>query len=196
MEPGQLNEVLRLGSLALYAVGPLLALGSLWSREFKPAAGRVRVQGWRWYVPSVLLPIEWLLPPVLIALGVGEVPAGWTAVRLLGFAVGLGGAALIVWASLLLGKFLIHEAALLPEHTLVTAGPYRFVRHPVYSGYLALLLGTGVAGLNVWLLLLWPVSCLGILIQAGAEEQLLQAKFRRDHEEYVNRTGRLIPRLR
>ena len=37
-------------------------------------------------------------------------------------------------------------------------GPYRFIRHPVYAGYLALLLGSGVASLNICLWLLWPVS--------------------------------------
>jgi hypothetical protein len=65
----------------------------------------------------------------------------------------------------------------------------------VYAGYLALLLGTGVATLNVWLLLLWPVSLLGIRIQAGSEEQLLAERFGQDYERYVRRTGRLVPRF-
>jgi hypothetical protein len=43
----------------------------------------------------------------------------------------------------------------------------------VYTGYLALLLGSGVTSLNVCLWLLWPISLLGILIQAASEEQLL-----------------------
>jgi len=88
-------------------------------------------------------------------------------------AVGLAGAVLLVWASLRLGKLLIHEAAIRVDHALIEGGPYRFVRHPVYAGYLALLLGSGVASLNFCLLLIWPVSLLGILIQAASEEQLL-----------------------
>jgi protein-S-isoprenylcysteine O-methyltransferase Ste14 len=63
----------------------------------------------------------------------------------------------------------------------------------VYAGYLALLLGSGVASLNVCLLLIWPVSLLGILIQAASEEQLLRARFGQDYERYVGRTGRLVP---
>jgi protein-S-isoprenylcysteine O-methyltransferase Ste14 len=70
------------------------------------------------------------------------------------------------------------------------------MRHPVYTGYLALLLGTGVATLNVWLLALWPVSLAGILVQAGSEERVLGARFGPAYERYVNRTGQLVPRLR
>jgi protein-S-isoprenylcysteine O-methyltransferase len=143
-----------------------------------------------------LLPVEWLLPPALIALRAGEIQAGRLPVRVAGLAAGLAGAVLLAWAAIGLGRFLMHEAAVRDDHALVVSGPYRLVRHPVYTGYLALLLGSGVASLNVWLLLLWPVALLGILIQAASEEQLLAARFGRDYERYVRRTGRLVPRFR
>ena len=104
-------------------------------------------------------------------------------------------AVVLLWASVLLGPLLVHEAAVREDHALIESGPYRFVRHPVYAGYLALLLGTGVATLNVWLLLLWPVSLLGILIQAGSEEQILDERFGQEYQRYVRRTGRLVPRF-
>jgi protein-S-isoprenylcysteine O-methyltransferase Ste14 len=71
---------------------------------------------------------------------------------------------LLVWALVLLGRLLIHEAAVREDHALIESGPCRFIRHPVYVGYLALLLGSGVASLNVCLWFIWPVSFLGILI--------------------------------
>jgi protein-S-isoprenylcysteine O-methyltransferase Ste14 len=188
-----MSVALRLSSLALFAIGPLVAVLALLRRGLKPSATLDRIKGWRWYVPVVLLPVEWLLPPVLIALRIGEIEAGWLPVRCVGLAVGLAGAVLLVWASVLLGRFLIHDAAVREDHTLIASGPYRFVRHPVYAGYLALLLGTGIASLNVGLLLLWPVSLLGILIQAASEEQLLGVRFGQDYERYVGRTGRLVP---
>src|SRR5262245_19471575 len=144
-------EALRVCSVALYAVGTGVALLALLRRRLRPSPTLYRVKGWRWYVPTILLPVEWLLPPALIALRVGEIQANCLTVRILGFVIGLGGAALLVWASVLLGRFFVHEAAIVQDHALVTCGPYRFVRHSVYSGYLALLLGTGVAALNVWL---------------------------------------------
>jgi len=188
-----MSEALRLSSLALFAVGPVVAVLALLRRRLKPSPTLSRIRGWRWYVPVVLLPVEWLLPPALIAVRVGEIEAGWLPVRVVGLAIGLAGAVLLVWASVLLGRFMIHEAAVREDHTLIESGPYRFVRHPVYMGYLALLLGSGVASLNVCLVLLWPVSLLGILIQAASEEQLLTAKFGQDYERYVGRVGRLVP---
>jgi protein-S-isoprenylcysteine O-methyltransferase Ste14 len=65
----------------------------------------------------------------------------------------------------------------------------------VYAGYLALLLGSGVASLNICLWLIWPVSFIGILIQTASEEQLLGERFGQDYERYARRTGRLLPRL-
>ena len=191
-----MSEALRLSSLALFAVGPVVAVLALLRRRLKPSPTLTRIRGWRWYVPAVLLPAEWLLPPILIALRIGEIEAGWLPLRVAGLAVGLAGAVLLAWSSVVLGRFMIHEAAVRDDHALIESGPYRFVRHPVYAGYLALLLGSGIASLNVCLLLIWPVSLLGILIQAASEEQLLKARFGQDYERYVGRTGRLVPRFK
>ena len=190
-----MTETLRLLSLALFAVGPVVAVRALRRRRLEPSPLRSRVRSWRWYVPSILLPAEWLLPPLLIALRIGEMDVGWLPVRVVGLAVGLAGAVLLTWSAVLLGRFLMHEAAVREDHALIGNGPYRFVRHPVYAGYLALLLGSGVASLNICLWLLWPVSLIGILIQAASEEQLLGERFGQDYDCYVRRTGRLLPRL-
>ena len=191
-----MTDALRLLALALFAVGPVVAVLALLRRGREPSPLRSRIRGWRWYVPAVLLPAEWLLPPILIALRIGEIEAGWLPLRVAGLAVGLAGAVLLTWSSAVLGRFMIHEAAVRDDHALVRAGPYRFVRHPVYAGYLALLFGSGVASLNVCLWLLWPVSLIGILIQAASEEQLLRERFGQDYECYARRTGRLVPRPR
>lgn len=185
----------RLYFVALYAIGPVVALFALRGRRSQPRAAEDRVKGWRWHVPTVLLPIEWLLPPGFILLGIGELQAEWLLVRLLGFAVSLCGAIVLLWASATLGRFLVHEATVFQDHALVTRGPYRFVRHPIYSGYLALLLGSGIGMLNVCLLLLWPLSFLGILVQAGSEELLLGSKFADLYQGYAGRTGRWLPRV-
>jgi protein-S-isoprenylcysteine O-methyltransferase Ste14 len=191
-----MSEALRLSSLALFAVGPVVAVLALLRRESKPSATLCRIKGWRWYVPVALLPVEWLLPPALIAFRVGAIETGWLPAQVVGLVIGLAGAVLLVWASVLLGRFLMHEAAIREDHALVARGPYLFVRHPVYTGYLALLLGSGIASLNVGLWLLWPVSLLGILIQAASEEQILGERFGQDYQRYVRQTGRLVPRFR
>jgi protein-S-isoprenylcysteine O-methyltransferase Ste14 len=191
-----MSEILRLSSLTLFAVGPVVAVLALLRRAVKPSPTLSRVSGWRGYVPALLLPVEWLLAPALIALRVGEIEADWLPLRGAGLAVGLAGTVLLAWASVLLGRLMLHEAAVRADHALVEIGPYRFVRHPVYAGYLALLLGSGVAALNVCVMLLWPVSLLGILLQAASEEQVLRARFGQDYERYAGRTGRLAPRFK
>ncbi len=187
-------QALRLCFLALYAVGPLVALLALSRRGCRASTAKCRVGGWRWYIPAILLPIEWLLPPAFILLELGEVQAGWLPVRCLGLVVSLCGALVLIWASTVLGRFLVHEASVLPDHVLIVRGPYRFLRHPIYAGYLALLLGSGLGMLNVWLLLLWPFSLFGILVQAGLEERLLGSKFGEVYQGYARRTGQFIPR--
>jgi len=188
-----MGEVLRMSALTLFAVGPAVAMLALWRRSRESSRILSRISGWRRYVPAVLLPIEWIVAPALIAFRVGEIDAGWLPVRLVGLAVSVAGAAVLVWASAVLGRFMMHAAAVSENHTLVERGPYRFVRHPVYAGYLALLLGCGLASLNVCVLLLWPVSFLGILIQTGSEERLLQEQLTQTYERYMQRTGRLFP---
>jgi protein-S-isoprenylcysteine O-methyltransferase len=190
-----MSEFFRMSSLALFASGPMVAVLALICRRLKTSATLYRIKGWRWYLPPVLLPIEWLLPPILIALQVGEIEAAWTAVRVAGLTVGLGGAVLLVFSAVVLGRFLVHEASVREDHTLIASGPYRFVRHPVCAGYLGLLLGNGVASLNVCVMLLWPVSLLGILIQAASEEEILVARFGQEYERYVGMIGRLVPRF-
>jgi protein-S-isoprenylcysteine O-methyltransferase Ste14 len=187
---------LRFYFLSLYAIGPVISLVVLLRRGLKPSTAQYKVKDWRRYIPTVLLPFEWLLPPALILLGFGEVRAEWLPARLSGCAVSACGIALLVWASVSLGRFLVHGAAVFEDHTLVTSGPYHFVRHPIYLGYLALLLGSVLGTLNVCLFLLWPLSLLGIVFQADAEEQLLDAKFTDAYQSYAERSGRFIPRLR
>jgi len=62
-----MSEALRLSSLALFAVGPAVAVLAQLRRRLKPSPTLFRIRGWRWYVPVVLLPVEWLLSPALIA---------------------------------------------------------------------------------------------------------------------------------
>src|SRR2546430_2137411 len=102
-----MSEVLRLSSLALFAVGPVVAVLALLRRRLKPSPTLSRIRGWPRSVRVVLRRVGGLLPPALIARGVGEMGGGWLRGGVGGLAVGLGGAALLLWGSALLGRFMI-----------------------------------------------------------------------------------------
>jgi protein-S-isoprenylcysteine O-methyltransferase Ste14 len=167
-----LNDLLRSYFLVFYAAG--IAVISL--RALPALFGRVRVaarpSGLRAHLPFVLISFHWLLPPIVILLRFGELSIDTAALRLFGLALSLYAAVLLLWAPLVLGRFLLPYAAVLEDHELVTSGPFRFVRHPVYSANLALFLGSALGTLNVCLLLLWPIAVLGFATEARIEERL------------------------
>ena len=146
-------------------------------------------------LPPLLVLFIFVLPPVLIFTRVGELDVQWSPVRVLGFIVSLYAAVMLLWAAAVLGRFLVPQAAILPGHALFTSGPYRFVRHPAYSGDLALWLGVALGTANVLLLLLWPVSVFGTYLQTRQEDALLASKFRAAYESYAKRTGAVVPRF-
>jgi len=76
---------------------------------------------------------------------------------------------------------------------LVTRGPYRVVRHPLYLGELTATLGLAIGAQQVWLALAAWVVCLSVqLVRTRYEEQGLRTAFP-EYEEYSRRTKRLIP---
>ena len=106
-------------------------------------------------------------------------------------ATGLGFA---VWARRHLGQEWSPVVALKEEQTLIRGGPYRFVRHPIYSGMLLALLATGLA-IGEWRAVLGFLAALiGILRRVKAEEAQLRAAFP-DYDRYCAETAALIPRL-
>ena len=82
------------------------------------------------------------------------------------------------------------------KNRLCSAGPFRFVRHPMYAGG-ALLLGTGLALiLNSWILLLCPILwCFILSALVRKEEKMMETVFGEEYKTYAARTGRLLPRI-
>ena len=101
-------------------------------------------------------------------------------------------AALMLWARLSFGLRSFHAAANPTEGHLVTAGPYRFIRHPIYSAILTFIWAGAISHsmpLNIALAL---VASLSTLVRMLSEEQLLRARYP-EYAAYAARTKRLIP---
>jgi protein-S-isoprenylcysteine O-methyltransferase Ste14 len=107
----------------------------------------------------------------------------------------LSGAALIVWTFRTLGTNLTDTVVTRQTHTLVVSGPYRWIRHPLYSSAALLVVAISLAAAN-WFFFLAGVTLLSILIvRTRIEERNLVARFGDSYQRYMARTGRFVPRL-
>jgi protein-S-isoprenylcysteine O-methyltransferase Ste14 len=147
-----------------------------WAREL-----RIRV---------VIVAVAVLLVRLGAFRGYGGKTDPWlAAVGLALFALGLGFA---VWARVHLGRNWGTPMAQKDEPELVTSGPYRLVRHPIYSGILVAGIGTAVALSWLWLT---AVALAGIyfVYSATVEERYLTEQFPHDYPRYKRSTRMLVP---
>jgi protein-S-isoprenylcysteine O-methyltransferase Ste14 len=189
-------DALRTLFLAVYGVTfAVMVVKVLPAAARNPPPARRASDRQRW-LPVALVPLGFLVPPAAMLSGWGELAAPLPAIRVAGVALALYGIGMMLAAAATLGRFLVPQAVTIADHALVTAGPYRLVRHPAYAGDLALWLGAALATANVLLLALWPLYLLGVRAQTDAEDQVLDAHFGATFRAWAARTGRLLPRLR
>jgi protein-S-isoprenylcysteine O-methyltransferase Ste14 len=105
-----------------------------------------------------------------------------------------GGIALAVWARLHLGRNWGMPMTQRAEPELVTSGPYRLVRHPIYTGLLTALLGTALVN-NLLGLIVVAVLTAYFYYCGTVEERNLAATFPTAYPEYKGKTKMLIPFL-
>jgi protein-S-isoprenylcysteine O-methyltransferase len=115
-------------------------------------------------------------------------------VTLIGVVLFLAGV-LLRWYSINhLGRFFTVDVAISAEHKVIETGPYRFVRHPSYTGALLAFVGFGLC-LRNWMAvvaLLIPITA-AFLWRIKVEERALHDALGDDYSSYAARTKRLIP---
>jgi protein-S-isoprenylcysteine O-methyltransferase Ste14 len=134
----------------------------------------------------------------------GELGWNWLNLRLVpegqastavGYGLLMAGMLFAGWARLFLGGNWSSNVTLKQDHTLIRSGPYRIVRHPIYTGLLVALLGTAIA--------LGELRCfLGVLLAAIAwkiksmsEETLMVQQFGDQYARYREQVKGLVPYL-
>ena len=116
--------------------------------------------------------------------------------RWAGIAAGVAGGMLILWTMGTLGSNLTDTVVTRKKHTLVTNGPYRWVRHPFYDSVALWFAAVSLAAAN-WFLLAGGLATLALLVvRTAAEEERLVARFGESYRAYMSRTGRFLPRVR
>ncbi len=99
---------------------------------------------------------------------------------------------LMVWARITFGRRSFHASARPTEGGLVTSGPYRFVRHPIYAAVLYFIWIGALTHLSVTSLILVVAGTAGSFFRIIAEEKLLLTRYP-EYAEYSARTKRIIP---
>jgi protein-S-isoprenylcysteine O-methyltransferase Ste14 len=145
-------------------------------------------------VPFYLSMLAYAVNPGWMAWSALALPA-W--LRWAGVIVGLATLPLLYWVFHSLGNNISETFLTKQEHHLVTHGPYRWVRHPLYAVASAAFLALGLISANGFILIMSAVILLGVaLFVVPREEGQLAAKFGDSYEEYCRRTGGLMPRLK
>jgi protein-S-isoprenylcysteine O-methyltransferase Ste14 len=143
-----------------------------------------------WWIGMALdFSLSFLLPQAAIS---------WRRTELFftGIALMLAGIALRLYAMALLGRYFTFDVAVHVGQKVIEAGPYRYIRHPSYSGALLTLAGFGLALGNLAGLAA-ALACLGFAYsyRIPVEEAALVAVMGAPYEQYMHRTWRLVPFL-
>lgn len=120
----------------------------------------------------------------------------WAPLFYVGICLMLLGIALRWYSAAVLGKYFTFDVAIQSGQALIEVGPYRYIRHPSYSGALLTLLGFGIA-LGNWVGLTVAPACLGsaYAYRIPVEEAALASALGDAYEQYMKRTWRLVPFL-
>jgi len=139
-----------------------------------------------------LSPLVYLINPAWMAwssIGLSD----W--VRWLGVGVGILCAFGIYWLFSSIGSGITPTSATRKQHTLVTSGPYRWVRHPLYAVGSSMFIAFGMMADNWFIAALGALAFVGMAIRTPKEEANLIEKFGEEYREYMKRTGRFLPKF-
>ena len=153
------------------------------------------------FILLTLRPIGWAGLLGVLTFVVNPARMAWSSVplpvslRWAGVGVGLVAAALLVWTFRSLGTNITDTVVTRREHTLVTTGPYHFVRHPFYVAAALAMTAFSLVMAN-WFLALTGVLGMSLLVmRTRTEEEHLIRRFGEKYSAYMETTGRFLPRF-
>lgn len=150
---------------------------------------RWRKRGEPWVVTQLVLFILFIVAPVA--------GGDWNRsplVGMLGIVATAFGIMVLLWSAYSLGRSLTPFPRPLDHGTLVTKGPYRVVRHPIYSGILLMLLGLALATGSLMRLVIVAILLVFFDLKSRSEERWLQERYP-EYDHYRTKVKKLIPWL-
>lgn len=102
---------------------------------------------------------------------------------------------LLYWVHHSLGAYFSARLVLQPEHSIIQNGPYRWIRHPMYSVGFLYLIGAGLLS-HSWIVGIVPTLSFTLLVWLRIQdEERMLCDLSEEYVEYMKRTGRFLPRL-
>ena len=118
-------------------------------------------------------------------------------IRIFGILFNIAGLVLLIWVHRTLGQHWSMMLELGDEHRLITKGPYSRVRHPMYTFFYIMVISTALISANLFVgvfgILTWTLL---YIVRVGDEEAMLLEQFGDEYRRYMEKTGRLLPRIR
>jgi protein-S-isoprenylcysteine O-methyltransferase Ste14 len=139
-----------------------------------------------------LSPFVYLINPAWMAWSKIGLPE-WT--RWLGVGLGIVGVFGIYWLFSSIGSGISPTSGTRTNHVLSTKGPYKYIRHPLYTFGSSLFISFGMMADNWFIALLGILAFVAVAIRTPKEEANLIEKFGDEYREYMKRTGRFLPKL-
>ncbi len=154
------------------------------------------------FILLTLRPVALLGMSGMLAFVIDPAWMAWSSVglpswlRWIGVPLGVMAATLLIVTFRFIGTNITDTVVTRARHTLVTDGPYRFVRHPFYVATALAMAANSLVTANWFLAVTGAVGVALIAIRTRTEEQKLLERFGDEYSHYMQRTGRFIPRLK
>jgi len=159
----------------------------------QPTLGRASQIAGLLALPAFLSTILYVFIPAWMSWAVLPLPI-WA--RWLGVAIALGGFVLLQWSQGSLGENWSDAPKLLEGQEMVSSGPYRWIRHPIYAAFLLILGSPLLISANWFVGATWiGMTALDVASRINAEEAMMLGQFGDQYRAYMRRTGRVFPRL-
>lgn len=143
-------------------------------------------------ITTIVFGLEYIIAPGTFKFAYPLAYPNW--LRWLGFIFLVTGILLLRSAHHHLGLSFSSFVAFKEDQSFVQTGPYRYIRHPIYTAYVLNYIGGGLLSANILLTVIPVVGfILMIIFRIGEEEEMLLEEFGDQYREYMTRTGRFLP---
>jgi protein-S-isoprenylcysteine O-methyltransferase Ste14 len=101
-----------------------------------------------------------------------------------------------IYSQAMLDKYWSPQLQVQKEHKIITSGPYRVIRHPIYTAMFIWVIGLALFTANMAFALLALLTIIGLILRVPKEEKMMIEQFGDEYKKYMQITGRFFPRFR